>query len=116
MINTRGAKHPPNELCLELVSLVFLHTFFGLAQLCKKPCNLVFNVLQFFKKMNNILLFFIANVSMDLTFIIVLVDPIDHGSYIIIQPLGKCPHPGTLPYTESFFLFLVSKGGKPYIL
>jgi len=33
-----------------LVSLVFLHTFFGLAQFCKKPCNPVFNVLQFFKK------------------------------------------------------------------
>jgi hypothetical protein len=26
-----GAKQPPNELCLELVSLVFLHTFFSLA-------------------------------------------------------------------------------------
>jgi hypothetical protein len=26
-----------------------LHTFFGLAQFCKKPCNPVFNVLQFFK-------------------------------------------------------------------
>jgi hypothetical protein len=40
-----------------------LHTFFGLAQFCKKPCNLVFNVLQFFKNKNKtILLFFIANV------------------------------------------------------
>ncbi len=46
-----GAEHaPPNELCRALVSLVFLHTFFGLAQFCKKPCNPVFNVLQFFKK------------------------------------------------------------------
>jgi hypothetical protein len=26
-----------------------LHIFFGLAQFCKKPCNPVFNVLQFFK-------------------------------------------------------------------
>jgi len=33
-----------------LDSLAFLHTFFGLAQFCKKPCNPVFNVLQFFKK------------------------------------------------------------------
>jgi hypothetical protein len=35
-----------------------LHTFFGLAEFCKKPCNLVFNVLQFFKKkVKNVLLF-----------------------------------------------------------
>jgi len=27
-----------------------LHTFFDLVQFCKKPCNPVFNVLQFFKK------------------------------------------------------------------
>jgi hypothetical protein len=53
-----------NELCPELVSLVFFaHTFFGLAEFCKKPCNPVFNVLQFFKKiLKNILLFFSANV------------------------------------------------------
>ncbi len=35
-----------------LVSLVFLHTFFGLAQLCKKPFNPVFNVLQNLKKVD----------------------------------------------------------------
>jgi hypothetical protein len=40
---------PPNDLCPALVWLVFLHTFFGLAQFCKKPCNPVFNVLQSFK-------------------------------------------------------------------
>jgi hypothetical protein len=45
----RRAKQPPNELCPALVSLVFLHTFFSLAQFCKKPCNPVFNVLEFFK-------------------------------------------------------------------
>ncbi len=39
-----------NKLCPALVSLVFLHPFFGLAQFCKKPCNPVFNVLQVFKK------------------------------------------------------------------
>jgi hypothetical protein len=39
-----------------------LHTFFELAQFCKKPCNLVFNVLlEFFYKMKNVLLFFIAS-------------------------------------------------------
>jgi hypothetical protein len=40
----------PNAPCPALVSLVFFHTFFGLAQFCKKPCSLVFNVLQFFEK------------------------------------------------------------------
>ncbi len=39
-----------NKLCPALVSLVFLQTFFGLAQFYKKPCNPVFNVLQVFKK------------------------------------------------------------------
>jgi len=36
---------------------------FRLAQFCKKPCNPVFNVLQFFKKkVKNILcMFFVAN-------------------------------------------------------
>jgi hypothetical protein len=95
---------PPNELCLVLVLLVFLHTFFGLVQFCKKPCNLVFNVLQLFKKMNNILVFSIANVSMDLTFIIVLVDPIDYGSYIMIQPLGNVPIQGLYHTQKTFFL------------
>jgi hypothetical protein len=33
-----------------------LHTFFSLAQFCNKPCNPVLNVLQFFKKANNVLL------------------------------------------------------------
>ncbi len=60
----RGARHwtPPKELCRALVSLVFLHTFFSLAQFCKKPCNPVFNFLQFFNSVKNVLLFFIASV------------------------------------------------------
>jgi hypothetical protein len=33
-------------------ALVSLPTFSGLAQFCKKPCNPVFNVLQFFKKVD----------------------------------------------------------------
>jgi hypothetical protein len=40
-----------------------LHTFFELAQFCKKPCNLVFNVLLEFFYKKNVLLFFIASVS-----------------------------------------------------
>jgi hypothetical protein len=35
---------------VSITIIVFLHTFFGLAQFFKKPCNPVFNVLQFFKK------------------------------------------------------------------
>jgi hypothetical protein len=54
---------PHNELCLVLVSLVFLHTFCDLAQFCRKPCNPVFVVLQFLKKLKNILLFFNAKWS-----------------------------------------------------
>jgi hypothetical protein len=61
IVAKRGAKHPPNQLCPALVSLVFLHTFFGLAQFCKKLCNPVFNVLQFFTKNGKRMLFFIAN-------------------------------------------------------
>jgi hypothetical protein len=38
---------PLNELC---PALVFLHTFFGLAQFCKKLCNPVFNVLSVLQK------------------------------------------------------------------
>ncbi len=49
----RALKKPPNELCPALVSLcLFAHLFFfALAQFCKKPCNPVFDVLQFFKKL-----------------------------------------------------------------
>jgi hypothetical protein len=62
---TRGAKQPANELCEALVSHVFLHTFFGLTQFCKKPCNPVFNVHQFFKKAQNVLsMFSVANFGM----------------------------------------------------
>ncbi len=44
-------------------SLVFLHILFGLSQFCKKPCNPVFNVLQFLKKVKKILgMFFVVNV------------------------------------------------------
>jgi hypothetical protein len=32
-------KIPPNELCPTLVSLVFLHTFFCVAQSCKRRLN-----------------------------------------------------------------------------
>jgi hypothetical protein len=41
-----------------------LQPFFRLAQFCKKPCNPVFNVFQFFKKkVKNILwVFFVAKV------------------------------------------------------
>ncbi len=35
---------------VSITIIVFLHTFFGLAQFFKKPCNPVFNVLQFFQK------------------------------------------------------------------
>ncbi len=55
----------PNELCPALVSLVFLHTFFGLAQFCKRPCNPVFDVLQFFK--NDCTRFCITSVEIEPT-------------------------------------------------
>jgi hypothetical protein len=43
--------------------LSFLHTFFGLAHFCKKPCNPVFNVFRTSTKVKNVLLLFkIANV------------------------------------------------------
>jgi hypothetical protein len=45
-----------------------LKPFFRLAQFCKKPCNPVFNFLQFFKKkVKNILcMFFVAKVLREL--------------------------------------------------
>jgi hypothetical protein len=60
---TGGVLNTPNKLCLALISLVFLHTFFVLAQFCKKPCNLVFNVLhELFKSEDqSIRMFFITN-------------------------------------------------------
>ncbi len=61
---TDGVLNTPNKLCPALISLVFLHTFFGLAQFCKKPCNLVFNVLhELFKRSEDqsIRMFFITN-------------------------------------------------------
>ncbi len=59
----RGAGHPLTSSVRHWFRLSFLHTFFGLAQFCKKPCNLVFNVLlEFFYKKKNLLLFFIASV------------------------------------------------------
>jgi hypothetical protein len=45
----QGAKQPPNEFCPALVSLVFLHTFFGLAQFCKKTIQPGFQCFQFLK-------------------------------------------------------------------
>jgi hypothetical protein len=63
-LQRKALNTPPNELCPALVSLVFLHTFFGLAHFCKKQCNPVFNVLGFFKtnEERSLLMIFIATV------------------------------------------------------
>ncbi len=61
---TGGVLNTPHKLCPALISLVFSHTFFDLAQFCKKPCNLVFNVLhELFKRSEDqsIRMFFITN-------------------------------------------------------
>jgi hypothetical protein len=80
-----------------LVSLVFLHTFFGLAQFCKRPCNPVFDVLQFFK--NDCTGFCVASVE---------IEPTTFPAGNVALTSGKC----TIKQTGELFSFLIYSRSK----